>query len=59
MEIKNQALKKPKSMLISSVDPQLRENLTTHLKKTGISISFYVQKAIAEKLERDSKSDEK
>jgi hypothetical protein len=47
------------SIYISSVDLKLYKKLKIHLKKTGIAQNFFISQAIAEKLKRDSKSDEK
>lgn len=50
--IKNKTQKKP--IFASSISLKTHEKLEKHLEKIGMRKNFFIEKAIAEKLKRDS-----
>jgi hypothetical protein len=52
-------MKERKNLSISNFDQELADEMRRYLANNGVSIRFFVEKAIREKLKRDTKKDEK
>jgi hypothetical protein len=48
---------KTKNLHVSNFDQNISKNMKKHLSGTGVSIKFFVTKAIEEKLQRDTKNE--